>query len=52
MVANTSLPSGSRVTVYGQLGVIAYTTPDGWYGIRLDGESVVHEWQASQVVAS
>jgi hypothetical protein len=33
-------------------GTIAYVTDGGsWVGVRLDGESNVHEWKAGQVLS-
>jgi len=42
---------GDRVRVWtGEFGTISYVR-DGWYGVRLDGEGRVDEWQSSQVYA-
>jgi len=40
---------GDRVRVWtGELGVVSYLYAD-WFGIVLDGETAVHEWQAQHV---
>lgn len=31
------------------LGLVIYVTADGYYGIRLTSETVVHEWHWTQV---
>jgi hypothetical protein len=43
------LPTGTRVAVYGTLGVVLHVAPDGMIAVRLDGESTTHYWSPSQV---
>ena len=44
---------GERVSMSGGArGVVEYTTPDGWVGVRenhAEGGSTIHEWQPHQV---
>lgn len=49
---NTRIWTGARVTVYGKPGKVMYIRPDGWHGVRLDGEDRVDEWQRSQIEAA
>lgn len=45
-----SILPGTRVTVYGQAGTVLATLSDG-YRVRLDGETLIHDWHPTQVVA-
>lgn len=36
-------------SVNGKNGVIKYRTLDGWYGVQLEGELRIDEWQPCQV---
>lgn len=48
----SNMAHGTVVLVQDEfLGVVQYTTPDGWYGVRLDGETRVDEWAPDQVQA-
>ena len=52
-MANATNLTGTKVTVWtGETGEVLYQTADGWYGVRLDGETTTHEWQASQIEAA
>ncbi len=31
-------------------GVVVYTTPDNYVGVRLEGETTVHEWPMDRVL--
>lgn len=48
----TTLPAGTRVTVYGQPGVVLSVEWDGMIAIRLDGETRVDCWSPCQVEVS
>lgn len=46
------IEAGSKVTVWtGESGTVQWWTEDGWFGVKLDGEDRVDEWQAEQVTA-
>jgi hypothetical protein len=48
--ADQHIPTGARVRVYGQLGTITYRTRGGtYYGVQLDGETRIDEWQPCQI---
>ena len=50
--ASAAIGIGSTVRVWtGERGTVRYLK-DGWYGIQLDGESFMHEWQVAQVEAA
>ncbi len=48
-MANTK--PGDRVLTWDGMGTVKYLTADGWVGIQIDGETVVHEWAAWQCTA-
>lgn len=55
--ANAQLIEGSRCTIVESLagidvlhiGTVKHFASGGWIGVQLDGETVTHEWPASQV---
>lgn len=43
---------GTKVRTWdGHTGTVLYISPSGWYGVRIDGELGVYEWQRSQLEA-
>lgn len=51
-MTNTEHGNDARVKTWtGERGRVEYRTEDGWYGVQLDGERRVDEWQGWQLTA-
>jgi hypothetical protein len=48
--AKQILKRGDRVRVWtGEVGTVRSVAVDGWICVQLDGETLKHEWQPTQV---
>lgn len=50
MTKTLLIAEGTKVTTWdGHNGTVVYRRKDGWYGVRIDGELRIDEWQADQL---